>query len=72
MLGYGAESYTQNGSSGNSPAGPAFALGAGYDFWIADEWSLGLLGRLTYGALSLNGVTYGTLSPAIMFSFTYQ
>jgi hypothetical protein len=72
MIGYGAESYTQNGASGNSPGGPAFALGAGYDFWVSDEWSLGVLGRFTYGSLSLNSVTYSTISPAIMFSFTYQ
>jgi hypothetical protein len=72
MVGYGAESYTQNGGSGQSPGGPAFALGAGYDFWVADEWSLGVLGRFTYGSLSLNSVTYSTISPAIMFSFNYN
>jgi outer membrane protein with beta-barrel domain len=72
MVGYGAESYTQNGSSGNSPGGPAFALGVGYDFWVADQWSLGVLGRFTYGSLSLNSVTYSTINPAVMFTFTYQ
>jgi len=72
MIGYGVESYTQNGASGNSPGGPAFALGAGYDFWIANEWSLGVLGKFTYGSLSLNSITYSTIAPAIMFSFTYH
>jgi hypothetical protein len=72
MVGYGAESYTQNGGSGQSPGGPAFALGAGYDFWVGDEWSLGVLGRFTYGSLSLNSVTYSTISPALMFSFNYN
>ena len=72
MIGYGVESYTQNGASGNSPGGPAFALGAGYDFWVANEWSLGVLGKFTYGSLSLNSVTYSTISPAIMFSFNFH
>jgi hypothetical protein len=72
MIGYGAESYTQNGQSGNSPGGPAFALGAGYDFWVSDEWSLGVLGRFTYGSLTLNNTTFSTISPAIMFSFNYH
>ena len=72
MIGYGVESYTQNGASGNSPGGPAFALGAGYDLWVSNEWSLGVLGKFTYGSLSLNSVTYSTISPAIMFSFNFH
>jgi hypothetical protein len=72
MIGYGAESYTQNGVSESSPGGPAFALGAGYDLWVSDEWSLGVLGRFTYASLSVNRATYSTISPAIMFSFNYH
>jgi hypothetical protein len=71
-FGYGAESYTQNGASGSSPSGIAIGAGAGYDFWVSDQWSLGILGKFTYAPLSLNGVSYSTIAPAVLFSFNYH
>lgn len=32
--------------------GGGLMLGAGYDFWVADEWSLGVLARTTVSVLS--------------------
>ncbi len=42
-------------SSGGKPVqphtavGPGLAVGAGYEWWIADQWSVGALGRFMYG-----------------------
>jgi hypothetical protein len=32
--------------------GPAGLVGVGYEWWLADRWSLGVLGRVTYAAPS--------------------
>ena len=45
---------------------------AGYDFFISDEWSFGVLGRLLYGPYSLGGVGYSTISPAVVATLTYN
>jgi hypothetical protein len=49
-------------------------LGAGYDFWIGEQWSLGLLGRVSYAAIGVRDAT-DTLSawvPAVAFGATYH
>jgi len=55
------------------------ALGAGYDFWIGEQWSLGVLARVTYFT---SKVTYDTTGdpkatfsgfiPGILFAATYH
>ncbi len=56
--------------------GFGFALGVGYDWWIGDQWSLGLLGRFMYGATSGSDGTVGfahrTYSPAVLVTLTYH
>ena len=62
---------------GHVALGLGFVLGVGYDWWIADEWSLGLLGRVAYGWSSGsdpngNDWTHRVLAPAVMLSLTYN
>jgi hypothetical protein len=52
-------------------------LGVGYDFWVADEWSLGVLGRFLYGSMSGSddrGVswTHSTYAPAALLTATFN
>jgi len=53
MLGWGGlESSYQGNAGGSDPTGLLITLGGGYDFWVADEWSIGPLARFTYAPLS--------------------
>jgi hypothetical protein len=61
----------------HTAVGFGFILGVGYDFWIGDQWSLGLLGRLSYGATSGSdgrgaNFTHSTYSPALLITLTYH
>ena len=59
------------------PDGLALAGAAGYDFWVGDQWSLGLLFRVLYAPLSVdqdpddpnNDETdkHRVVAPALMF-----
>jgi hypothetical protein len=59
-----------------SANGVAITAGVGYEFWVASEWSIGVFGRFTYGALknSENDVdwSYPTIAPALLATFTYH
>lgn len=72
FLGYAALQFSYQGNTGNSPGGPIFGLGVGYDFWVGDEWSIGVLGRFGYAPLKLEGSSFNTMDPAIMASFTFN
>jgi hypothetical protein len=50
MLGYANAQPETNGSN-NSVAGPGFFLGAGYDFWVGDQWSIGPNARFVYASV---------------------
>jgi hypothetical protein len=73
FLGWGGLETSFKGNVGGSdPTGLTLALGAGYDFFISDEWSFGVLGRLLYGPYSLGGVGFSTIEPAIVATLTYN
>jgi hypothetical protein len=73
MVGFGALETSVNGNAGGSdPTGFLVALGAGYDFWVGDQWSIGVLGRFAYAPLSLNGLAYTSIAPAVLATFTYH
>jgi hypothetical protein len=73
FVGWGGLSFSSDGNSGGSdPTGLVLALGAGYDWWVADEWSIGVMGRIAYAPLSLNDVSYTTIAPALLATFTYH
>jgi hypothetical protein len=63
----------------HTAVGFGFMLGVGYEWWIGDQWSLGLLGRFMYGATSGsdasgNGLEWShkTYVPALLISTTYH
>jgi len=73
FLGFAGLEASSNGNSGGSdPTGPVFALGVGYDFWVADEWSIGVMGRFAYAPLKLEDTSYNTIAPAVLVTFTYH
>ncbi len=71
-VGWGGLQASYRGYTGNSATGMVLALGGGYDWWVGDEWSIGVMGRLTYAPLSLDDVSYTTIAPALLASFTYH
>jgi hypothetical protein len=72
FVGFGALSASYKGYTGNSATGLALGLGGGYDWWVGDEWSIGVMGRITYAPLSLSGSSYTTIAPALLATFTYH
>ena len=73
FLGYGGLEFSREGDvSGSDPTGPVFAIGAGYDWWVADEWSIGVMGRFAYAPLKLEDTSYNTVAPALLATFTFH
>jgi len=78
LVGFGALGLTaSNGqTSNNDPSGLALGLGFGNDWWVSDEWSIGVLGRFIYAPLSYSAggqsLKYSTITPALMATFTYN
>jgi hypothetical protein len=61
----------------HTAVGPGIMLGGGYEWWIADQWSAGILGRAIYGWSSGSdpkGVTWehGTLGWSLLASATFH
>jgi hypothetical protein len=61
-----------------SGGGFGFMVGGGYEFWIAEQWSMGPIARLTYYNDKLEGSdtevksTLSLLVPALLFGATYH
>jgi hypothetical protein len=76
MLGYSSISYvsTSGQSTSNSPTGLMAAIGGGYEFWIANQWSIGPVLRLMYANMNYesNGAkdSASMLYPSIGVGFT--
>jgi hypothetical protein len=68
----GLETSVSGNVGGSDPTGLVLGLGAGYDFFISDEWSFGVMGRVLYGAFSINSVSYSTFAPAVLATLTYN
>jgi hypothetical protein len=61
----------------HTAVGFGFMLGVGYDWWIGDQWSMGVLGRVTYGATSGSdglgtNFSHASYAPAFMITLTYH
>jgi hypothetical protein len=61
----------------HTAVGFGFMLGVGYDFWIGDEWSVGVLGRFVYATTHGSDNrhvewSHASYSPAVMLSATYN
>ncbi|HET6281239.1 MAG TPA: autotransporter outer membrane beta-barrel domain-containing protein, partial [Polyangia bacterium] len=71
-----------NRTSALQPGGVAASLHAGYEWWVADDWSIGVMARLTYMHLSDSVVdsAFGTtvkltqsgVLPTVTASFTFN
>jgi outer membrane autotransporter protein len=72
LLGYAALDFVSpNGASGgNDPSGVMLGIGAGYDFWVADEWSIGPFARLVFSSLSVDQASFTYIYPNIGAAFT--
>lgn len=82
MLGFATAADGNDATSG-AATGFGLGLGVGYDFWIGEEWSLGVLGRFQYQSLSTSSralvsgagtvdVTYDAMVPALLATITYH
>jgi hypothetical protein len=73
FLGWGGLETSFNGNVGGSdPTGLVTHVGVGYEWWATDQWSYGVLGRLTYAPISLSGNSYTTIEPAVVGTLTWH
>ena len=49
VLGAGISASVREPAQAHTAVGPGFVLGAGHEWWVADQWSVGVLGRFMYG-----------------------
>ncbi|MEZ4220962.1 MAG: autotransporter domain-containing protein [Polyangiaceae bacterium] len=76
QLGYAVLDFVNsNGSSGgNDPTGFLVGVGAGYDFWIGEQWSVGPVARFLYASTSVEAgaakATQSYLYPSLGVAFT--
>ncbi len=68
----GLETSAEGDVGGSDPTGLMLSLGAGYDFFVSPEWSIGGLGRFTYGSLSMNDVGSTLIEPQLLLTATYH
>lgn len=73
FIGWGGLEASVSGNAGGSdPTGLVLAVGAGYDWFVSDNWSIGVMGRFGYAPLKLNDTSYSTIAPAVLGTFTYH
>jgi len=54
------------------PFGGGGVLGIGYELWLADEWSLGILGRFIGASLWAGDVHHTVTVPSLLIEATYD
>jgi opacity protein-like surface antigen len=63
-------------TSSKNPTGFGASVGVGYEWFVSNSWSIGILGRVQYGSLKVSdsGVeeTDKVLLPALLATFTYH
>ena len=73
FVGWGGLETSSSGNVGGSdPTGLVTYVGAGYEVWISDQWSAGVMGRLLYAPLSINDVGYTTIEPSVVGTITWH
>lgn len=65
------------GTRAHTGTGPGLMLGVGHEWWVAEQWSLGLLGRVLYAWTDGSDPeavawSHTTLSPTAMITATYH
>lgn len=68
----GLETSFQGDVGGSDPTGLVGAVAVGYDWWLSDEWSAGVMGRVVYAPLDLNGTGFTTIAPGIVAAITWH
>jgi hypothetical protein len=68
----GLETSFMGNVGGSDPTGLVTSVGVGYDLWLNDQWSYGVLGRITYAPVSLNGNSFTTIEPAVVGVLTWH
>lgn len=64
---------SDDGSYGeHAPVGGGVALGAGYDWWLADEWSIGFLARISASTMTDDDVTHEVFAASLLATVTYN
>jgi hypothetical protein len=75
-LGYAELTASNDNTTSEASTGVGVGAGIGYDWWVGDEWSLGVLGRFTYAAVSHEAAgskeTDSVIAPALLFSVCFQ
>jgi len=79
MLGYAVLSSRRNGQSTTSnsdPSGLGLMGGVGYDGWVSDDWSIGVVVRVAYAATRYDdagsSLSLPTIAPGLLATFTYN
>ena len=73
FVGWGGLETSNSGNVGGSdPTGLVTYIGGGYDWWLSDQWSYGVMGRLIYAPLDFNGTAYTTIEPAVVGTLTWH
>ena len=71
FLGWGGLEETE-GTGGSDPTGLVIGLGGGYDWFISDEWSGGILGKLDYAPLKFNDASFTTTAFSVLGTLTWH
>jgi len=73
-IAYGQLDTTGSDIESQTVQGVLLAGGVGYDWWVSDSWSLGLLGRFSFGATQHSQIDtkQWLLLPALNFTATYH
>ena len=50
--------------------GPGFAAGVGYEWWIGEQWSAGVMARFIYASLSADSESHSLIAPGLIATFT--
>jgi hypothetical protein len=73
FVGWGGVETSNNGNvSGSDPTGLVMSIGAGYDWFLSNELSAGVMGRVSYGMFSINNIDTPTIAPAIVGTLSWQ
>ncbi len=78
MVGYAQLSSDETDSDDERPDGLGLAAGVGYEWWVGEQWGIGILGRVIYASTKLEerigtstaDITYTSLAPALLFTAT--
>lgn len=58
--------------SDQSPVGGGLVLGVGYEWWIGDDWGLGVMGRFTGARLTDNSLTHDVQAGSVLATLTFN